>query len=128
VLVPEGDCRRHTGLRVHRGRLLAIVLAGLPPPVLQHPVGPYFLDMAHPELMLGIEHDGREHLKPDRALRDLTREGYLGRRGWDVLAFRPVTSTSAVGSLRRSHGRSPRSGDVSAREGPWRPGHHDHST
>jgi hypothetical protein len=66
---------------------LSIVLGGLPPPVLQHPVGPYFLDMAYPDLMLGIEYDGREHLSPDRARRDLAREGYLGRRGWDVLRF-----------------------------------------
>jgi hypothetical protein len=173
VLIPEGDGRRHPGLRVHRGRLfadevceidgvalttplvtawtlacrgplveavvavdalahvhgldphdvgrvayrrfgargsrrlpevvrladplsgspmetrirLAIVLAGLPPPVLQHAVGPYYLDMAYPELKLGIEYDGREHLTADRALRDLTRAGYLGRRGWDVLRF-----------------------------------------
>jgi len=42
---------------------------------------------AYPELMLGIEYDEREHLDPDRALRDLAREGYLGRRGWDVLRF-----------------------------------------
>jgi len=42
---------------------------------------------AYPELMLGIEYDGRDHLDPDRALRDLAREGYLGRRGWDVLRF-----------------------------------------
>jgi len=66
---------------------LSIVLAGLPPPVLQHPVGPYYLDLAYPELMLGIEYDGRDHLDPDRALRDLAREGYLGRRGWHMLRF-----------------------------------------
>jgi hypothetical protein len=66
---------------------VAIALAGLPPPVLQYAVGPYFLDMAYPKLLLGVEYDGRDHLDPDRALRDLAREGYLGRRGWDVLRF-----------------------------------------
>ena len=82
---------------------LSIVLAGLPPPVLQHPVGPYYLDMAYPELMLGIEYDGREHLDPDRALRDLAREGYLGQRGWDVLrlpareVYRPGWVAAQVG-------------------------------
>jgi hypothetical protein len=196
VLVPEGDLRRHPGLRVHRGRLfadetceidgivltaplftawtlacrgslvdavvavdalahvhgldprdvvrlgyrrvgargsrrlpevvrlanplsgspmetrirLSIVLAGLPPPVLQHPVGPYFLDMAYPELMLGIEYDGRDHLNPDRALRDLTRAGYFAGAAGTCSAFPPARSTGPVGSLRRSRGRSPPSG------------------
>src|SRR5689334_15396522 len=50
---------------------LAIVLEGLPEPQLQVPVGPYRLDMAYPELRLGIEYDGREHLDQRRALRDL---------------------------------------------------------
>lgn len=67
---------------------LAIHFAGLPPPVLQHPVGPYRIDMAYPELMLGVEYDGREHLDPERALRDLQRATYLGRCGWLVLRFR----------------------------------------
>jgi very-short-patch-repair endonuclease len=67
---------------------MALHVAGLPPPVLQHPVGPYRLDMAYPELMVAVEYDGREHLDPDRALRDLHRATYLGRRGWTVLRFR----------------------------------------
>ena len=65
----------------------AIHDAGLPKPVLQHPVGPYELDMAYPGIRLGVEHDGRDHLEPGRALRDLRREGYLGRLGWVVLRF-----------------------------------------
>jgi very-short-patch-repair endonuclease len=67
---------------------LAIVLTGLPAPVLRHPVGPYFLDMAYPQWRLGVEYDGREHLAPERARRDLVREGYLGRAGWEVVRFR----------------------------------------
>jgi very-short-patch-repair endonuclease len=67
---------------------LALHFAGLPPPVLQHPVGPYRLDMAYPELMVAVEYDGRDHLDPDRALRDLNRATYLGRCGWVVLRFR----------------------------------------
>jgi hypothetical protein len=213
VLVPGSDCRRHAGLRVHRGRLfadevrvvdgaqvttpmftawelgcrsslveavvavdtlahvhtfdprdivrvgyrrvgargtrrlpevvrlanplsgspmetrirMAIVLAGLPPPVLQHPVGPYFLDMAYPELRLGIEYDGREHLKPDRALRDLTREGYLGRRGWDVLRF-PARDVYRRGWVAAQVARKIAAiGTGAPREGLWRPGRHDHT-
>ena len=38
---------------------LALVLDGLPAPQLQVPVGPYRLDMAYPELLLGVEYDGR---------------------------------------------------------------------
>jgi uncharacterized protein DUF559 len=67
---------------------LALHVAGLPPPVLQHPVGPYRLDMSYPELMVAVEYDGRDHLDPDRALRDLNRATYLGRCGWIVLRFR----------------------------------------
>lgn len=63
----------------------AIVLAGLPTPALQHPVGHYFLDLAYPEVSLGIEYDGRDHLTPGRARRDLRREAALARAGWDLL-------------------------------------------
>jgi very-short-patch-repair endonuclease len=66
---------------------MAIHDAGLPCPVLQHPVGPYRLDLAYPGLMLGIEYDGREHLTAERALRDLRREADLVRAGWFVLRF-----------------------------------------
>lgn len=67
---------------------LALHFAGLPPPVLQYPVGPYRLDMAYPQLMVAVEYDGRDHLDPERALRDLQRATYLGRCGWVVLRFR----------------------------------------
>lgn len=66
---------------------LAIVLAGLPEPQLQVPVGPYRLDMAYPELRLGIEYDGREHLDQARALRDLDRQAYFTARGWRIVRF-----------------------------------------
>ena len=61
---------------------LAIVLAGLPAPELQFRVGPYLLDMAYPDLMLGVEYDGREHLTQHRAMRDLDRQAYLTAAGW----------------------------------------------
>ena len=48
---------------------LAIVLDGLPAPQLQVSVGPYRLDMAYPEMLLGVEYDGREHLDQRRAVR-----------------------------------------------------------
>ena len=67
---------------------LAIRFDGLPMPVLQHPVGPYRLDMAYPEIMLGIEYDGREHLTQERATRDLDRQAYVTAAGWTkILRF-----------------------------------------
>jgi very-short-patch-repair endonuclease len=66
---------------------LAIHDAGLPPPALQHPVGPYRLDLAYPAIRLGIEYDGRDHLTPQRARRDLDRQAYLTVAGWTVLRF-----------------------------------------
>jgi hypothetical protein len=64
-----------------------LVTHGLPAPVPQHPVGPYFLDLAYPEVRLGIEYDGREHLTPHRARRDLERQAYLTAAGWTILRF-----------------------------------------
>lgn len=67
---------------------VAIHRDGLPIPVLQHQVGRYRLDMAYPRIRLGIEYDGRQHLTPDRALRDLERQAWLSTAGWTVLRFR----------------------------------------
>ncbi|MHA6784644.1 endonuclease domain-containing protein [Pseudonocardia saturnea] len=67
---------------------LAIRSDGLPMPVLQHPVGAYDLDMAYPEVLLAVEYDGREHLTPERARRDLERQAHLSAAGWKVLRFR----------------------------------------
>ena len=106
---------------------MAIVLAGLPPPVLQYPVGPYYLDMAYPELMLGIEYDGREHLTPERALRDLSREGYLGRRGWDVLRF-PARDVYRPGWVATQVAKKIAAiGTAAPREGLWRPSPRSHA-
>ena len=66
---------------------LAIVDAGLAPPVVQHPVGPYVLDLAYPGIRLGIEYNGSDHLTQERAHRDLMREAYLSRAGWEMLRF-----------------------------------------
>ncbi len=47
---------------------MAIVLAGLPPPVSQHPVvlggREFALDLAYPEVQLAIEYNGADHLRP----------------------------------------------------------------
>lgn len=74
---------------------VGLVTNGLPAPVPQCPVGPYFLDLGYPKVSLGIEYDGREHLTPDRARRDLDRQAYLTAAGWTILRF------SAYDVLRR---------------------------
>lgn len=66
---------------------VAIEDAGLVVPVLQHPVGPYRLDMAYPGIKIGIEYDGREHRTQRRAMHDLRREAYLTAAGWEILRF-----------------------------------------
>lgn len=79
---PLADSPMETRIR------LAIRFDGLPLPVLQHPVGPYTLDMAYPEIMLGVEYDGRDHLTQERAMRDLDRQAYLTGIGWKkILRF-----------------------------------------
>jgi very-short-patch-repair endonuclease len=67
---------------------LAVIADRLPLPVLQHPVGPYLLDLAYPVIRLAIEYDGREHRTQQRAMRDLDRQAYLSTQGWTVLRFR----------------------------------------
>jgi very-short-patch-repair endonuclease len=66
---------------------IAIEDAGLPMPVLQYRVGPYFLDLAYPERKIALEYDGRTHLTPERARRDLNRQAYVTRDGWTVIRF-----------------------------------------
>ena len=64
---------------------------GLPAPELQFPVGPFLLDLAYPQIRLAIEYDGREHRTAERAVRDLRREAYLTRLGWEVLRLDAAT-------------------------------------
>ncbi len=73
-----------------RARLL-LVLRGLPRPVLQHKVfdadGVCIarLDMAYPELRLGIEYDGRGHLQPWEQDRDARRLNALDAYRWSLI-------------------------------------------
>ena len=70
---------------------VAINRYGLPPPRLQFPVGPFVLDLAYPEIRLAIEYEGRDHRTAERAVRDLRREAYLTRLGWDMLRLDAAT-------------------------------------
>jgi very-short-patch-repair endonuclease len=70
---------------------MALVLAGLPRPAVQHPVvlgsRLFRLDLAYPRARLGIEYDGELHRSQQRARRDLEREALLTAGGWTVLRF-----------------------------------------
>ncbi|MBW0088560.1 DUF559 domain-containing protein [Pseudonocardia sp. KRD-184] len=74
---------------------VALVLGGLPAPVVQHAVEVdgrrYRLDLAYPDLLLAIEYDGREHRGQRRAHADLRREADLARQGWRILRFDALT-------------------------------------
>jgi very-short-patch-repair endonuclease len=82
---------------------VALQRYGLPPPVVQHPLGPYRVDLAYPAVRLAIEYDGRDHREPGRAIRDLRREAYLTRCGWDVLRLRASSVYDARETAMRVH-------------------------
>jgi very-short-patch-repair endonuclease len=69
---------------------VALVRGGLPPAV-QHPVpvehGCCYLDLAYPELRLGVEFDGRHHRTAEQARSDLHREALLTAAGWKIIRF-----------------------------------------
>lgn len=74
---------------------MALVLAGLPAPAVQHEVvtdaGRFRLDLAYPSAWLALEYGGAEHRTPHRARADLVREAALVRQGWTVLRFTAYT-------------------------------------
>lgn len=104
---PLSDSPMETRIR------LAIVLAGLPPPVLQHAVlvdgHRYRLDLSYPELRLVFEFDGGHHRTADRARHDLDRQQRLAAAGWRIVRFpaatvlgRPAVVAAVVARERRA--------------------------
>jgi len=75
-----------------RFRLL-LHFAGLPEPVLQHPVVDEHgmcvarFDFAYPHARLGIEYDGADHFDDERSRRDRARDLQVGDLGWLTLRF-----------------------------------------
>ncbi|MDQ1439232.1 MAG: hypothetical protein QOK43_2861 [Acidimicrobiaceae bacterium] len=66
--------------------------AGLPDPVAEHEVlgGSYRIDLAYPDLYVGLEVDGFEfHGGPRQAARDHARRRRLAALGWTILVFTP---------------------------------------
>jgi hypothetical protein len=105
---------------------LLIVTAGLPPPLVQWVVQDpasrvaFWLDLAWPELKIGIEYEGAPHTEPRRVLRDIARHTRLVDLGWQVYRYtkREVYGDRAriVAELSRARGR--RDGCSAAAERP----------
>jgi very-short-patch-repair endonuclease len=72
---------------------LLIVESGLPAPHVQWVVQDIisrtatWLDLAWPELMIGIEYEGEVHVEPARALRDISRYTRLVDHGWAIYRY-----------------------------------------
>ncbi|HET7801971.1 MAG TPA: hypothetical protein VFL38_16220 [Humibacillus xanthopallidus] len=109
-----------------RVRLL-VVLAGLPEPVLQHPVstrfGSYRLDLAWPAVGVALEYDGRHHIQREHQwAADLGRREQLEGDGWRLLVViagdvftTPETTVHRVETVLRAAGLPVRAGS-----GEWR--------
>jgi hypothetical protein len=82
---PRAESPRETRLR------LGLVLAGLPPPTVQHRVLDEYgfelarVDLAYPEAKLAIEYDGATHFDARRARLDRQRDAELASCGWQTL-------------------------------------------
>lgn len=89
--VRRADARSGSPMET-RMRLL-LVGAGLPVPELQYPVQDpvagtvVWLDLAYPDLRIGIEYEGPDHLRPDRVRRDIRRGTDLVDHGWRIYRF-----------------------------------------
>jgi len=72
---------------------LLIISAGLPPPHVQWVVRDpanrtaYWLDLAWPDLKIGIEYEGVLHTEPRRVFRDIARHTRLVDLGWQVYRY-----------------------------------------
>lgn len=89
--VRRADARSGSPMET-RMRLL-LISAGLPVPELQYPVqdpvagAVVRLDLAYPDLRIGIEYEGPDHLRPERVRRDIRRGTDLVDRGWRIYRF-----------------------------------------
>ena len=102
---------------------LLITEAGLPRPAVQWVVQDLatrtavWLDLAWPELMIGIEYEGEPHTEPGRVLRDVGRYIRLVDRGWRIYRYtkldvygqpeRIIDELTRARSARSEHLRDP---------------------
>ena len=62
----------------------------------QYRVAPYRLDYAWPAVKIGLEVDGPHHWRPDVAVKDRFRDGYLRARDWLVFRVDDSDDTLAL--------------------------------
>lgn len=53
-------------------------------PVMQYKIGNYFLDFAIPDIRIGIEYDGAQHMDEDAMGKDNSRTDVINGQGWNV--------------------------------------------
>jgi very-short-patch-repair endonuclease len=84
---------RRSGSPMETRLRMLIVQAGLPKPEVQwvvqdeHTRTAVWLDLAWPDLMIGIEYEGERHTEPDRVLRDVGRYTGLVDKGWRIYRY-----------------------------------------
>lgn len=61
--------------------------------------GKYFIDFAFHDLKLALEIDGKQHLLPERQIKDAEKNRYLASKGWTVFRiqwYNPTTGTNKL--------------------------------
>jgi very-short-patch-repair endonuclease len=94
-LVPNvlAHADRRAGSPMETRLRMLIVQAGLPNPQVQWVVQDertrtaVWLDLAWPDLMIGIEYEGEGHTEPDQVLRDVGRYTALVDKGWRIYRY-----------------------------------------
>jgi very-short-patch-repair endonuclease len=87
---------RRAGSPMETRLRMLIVQAGLPKPQVQWVVQDgrtrtaVWLDLAWPELMIGVEYEGDGHTEPRRVLRDVGRYTGLVDKGWRIYRYTKV--------------------------------------
>jgi very-short-patch-repair endonuclease len=88
-----GHADRRAGSPMETRLRMLIVRAGLPRPEVQWVVQDerartaLWLDLAWPDLMIGIEYEGQDHTVPDQVLRDVGRYTGLVDKGWRIYRY-----------------------------------------
>lgn len=51
----------------------------------EYPIGKYLIDFAFVQNKIALEVDGKQHNFPDQVIRDVNKDVFLQRQGWQVL-------------------------------------------
>jgi len=109
---PGAESPRETWLR------LLLIRAGFPKPVTQHPIHNEYgvligeVDLAWPEYEVAVEYEGRHHMDPGQARKDIARIEEMIEMGW--LVIRVTAADPAAVIVRRVFTARARHGAVDA--------------